>query len=121
MYFLTHLRVTYEESNMARLHIPQLIGSEASDACSFAYLHYKLGIGWDQCRILLDAFPILTFCDLEVGWEIEGISRDTLNEDALVYLRKRLQVGTKEVLGMMKVSLGSVVYFQAFYCHSYTH
>ena len=96
--------MSHKESDMARIQFPHLVGSDAADVYSIAFLHFKLQIGWDQCRILLDAFPTLTYCGVEVGWEIEGMARSRLNEDAIVYLRNRLQIGTKEILAMMKVS-----------------
>ena len=104
-YFLQYQGVTHEESDMACFQIPQLVGSDTSDAYAFAFMHYKIGIGWDQCRIMLDAFPTLTYSDLDVGWEIMGgVAKSKFDEETLIYLRKRLQVGTKEVLGMLKVS-----------------
>ena len=86
-----------------------LTGTDSSDACAFAYLR-TLGASWDQCRILLDAFPVLTACDTNPGWELacEGPVRKELNEDLMLYLRKRLQVGAGEVYHMMKVGAKNV-------------
>lgn len=58
----------------------------------------------DQIRLLLRAFPTLNYPDQEPGWELleSESSRSELNVNAIIYLRKRLQVGNSEVYAMMK-------------------
>eukprot|EP00957_Ditylum_brightwellii_P188384 14341381-Ditylum_brightwellii.AAC.1 len=106
LYFYQQLQVPYEEIDAARNELSDyLIGTEAGDACTFAHLHNKLGISWYQMRLLLEAFPTLTCCDTDPGWELfdhGGPVRSVLKEDGLFYLRKRLQVGSREIFGMLK-------------------
>jgi hypothetical protein len=58
----------------------------------------------DQIRLLLHAFPTLNYPDQEPGWELleSESSRSELNVNAIIYLRKRLQIGNSEVYAMMK-------------------
>jgi len=109
-----------------------LVGSDFTDIYAFSVLVYHLGVRFDTCLILLEAFPTLTVCDLDVHWEVLNenyrgrnrrrngrdssspqnkndsngmiFSNNRLEETVLVYLRKRLCLGTNEILGIIKVS-----------------
>ena len=61
-------------------------------------------VNLDQIRLLLYAFPVLHFPDQEPGWELleSESTRSELNVNAIIYLRKRLQIGNSEVYAMMK-------------------
>ncbi len=111
IYFYKSLKIPSGSINEARTELSQyMLGCDSSDVCSFAYLH-SLGITWDQIRLLLDAFPTLTFPDKEPSWDLIGTKiRSALEVDMLNYLRKRLQISNAEVHSMLKVSEHVQVY-----------
>jgi hypothetical protein len=106
-----NLAVMYQELKVPFLLIDQanveldfwLIGTSPVDVAVFAFL-YSLGITWDQCRILLSAFPFLVMSGLDPSWELcqTGPVRSVLREDSLLYLRMRLQLTCSEVFAMIK-------------------
>lgn len=81
----------------------ELNGVAYVDIISLGMLH-SFGASVDQIRLLLYAFPILIFPDQEPGWELleSDSTRSELNVNAIIYLRKRLQIGNSEVYAMMK-------------------
>jgi len=105
MHFYNNLQVPSESVDMARkeLSTTYLAGCQSSDVFTFGYLH-SLGVEWSQIRLLLDAFPTLTFCDQEPGWELldYGPVRSQLKESTLHFLRKRLQVNNADLYAMLK-------------------
>lgn len=69
LYFYNTLQVPSNSVDGARreLSTKYLAGCTSSDVFTFGYLH-SLGVEWNQIKLLLDAFPTLTFCDQEPGW-----------------------------------------------------
>ncbi len=112
LYFYQRLNVPTEAVEYIRKQLLPT-GADISDACCFALLHTQLGISLPQIQTCLNAFPTLTFCDLDPGWELLTTTTTTttcrnpirtqFNEDALHYLRKRLQIGTSDIFAMIKV------------------
>jgi len=106
LYFLRELRLPSNAVDKARSELATfIIGCDGSDVFSFAYLN-SLGVGWDQIRLLLDAFPVLTYCDREPGWELldnSGPVRSELDSRMLNFLRKRLQISNSDLHAMIKV------------------
>jgi hypothetical protein len=92
--------------NEARSELSQyMLGCDASDVSSFAYLH-SLGVSWESIRLLLDAFPTLTCSEKDPSWDLlDNNMRSELNEDSLHYLRKRLQIRNDDIHSMLKVCL----------------
>ena len=103
-YFIQGLQVSYELNLMADEQLyNHLKGADPSDVWTFAYLN-QIGVGWTQLEIMLDAFPTLTCFPSNTDWELNarGVKSDFINEPALIYLRKRLQAGTKTVSALLK-------------------
>lgn len=92
--------------NEARSELSQyMLGCDASDVCSFALLH-SLGVSWDKIRLLLDAFPTLTYSEKDPSWDLLNQNmRSELGQDMLHYLRKRLQISNDNIHSMLKVSV----------------
>lgn len=106
LYYIKELQVSTNLSILAENNLEKyLMGTERSDVWAYAYLN-KIGLQWNQLRILLDAFPTLTCIGTDVDWRLlnRGLIRDRLDEFALMFLRKRLQIGTMDVFTMLKVS-----------------
>jgi len=105
LYFYNTLQVPSNSVDGARreLSTKYLAGCTSSDVFTFGYLH-SLGVEWNQIKLLLDAFPTLTFCDQEPGWELldYGPVRSELKESTLHFLRKRLQVHNADLYAMLK-------------------
>mmetsp|Transcript_20331 Transcript_20331/g.30530 ORF Transcript_20331/g.30530 Transcript_20331/m.30530 type:complete len:959 (-) Transcript_20331:657-3533(-) len=104
IYFYKSLHIPPISINEARTELRQYcLGCDASDVCSFAYLH-SLGVSWDQIRMLLEAFPTLTYSERDPSWDLLDRSmRSELGEEMLHYLRKRLQISNADVHSMLKV------------------
>ena len=111
VYFYKSLKIPPASINEARTELSQyMLGCDSSDVCSFAYLH-SLGVTWNQIRLLLDAFPTLSWPDKEPSWDLIGTKiRSELEVDMLLYLRKRLQISNADVHSMLKVS--GIFYFE---------
>jgi hypothetical protein len=106
VYFYKTLHIPPLSLSEARSELSQyMLGCDASDVCAFAYLH-SLGVTWDQIRLLLDAFPTLTYSEKDPSWDLLDRSmRSELNGDWLHYIRKRLQISNADIHSMLKVSL----------------
>ena len=104
IFFYKSLQIPLTSVNEARTELSQyMLGCDSSDVCSFAYLH-SLGVSWDQIRLLLNAFPTLTYADKEPSWDlIDTKIRSELHIDMLHYLRKRLQISNPDIHSMLKV------------------
>ena len=110
LYYMQELQVSADQSILAENNLEKyLLGTEASDVWAYAYLN-KIGLQWNQLKVLLDAFPTLTCTGTDVDWRLSncGLRKDKLDEYALMFLRKRLQIRAMDVFTMLKVSL---VYF----------
>ncbi|CAB9513790.1 mitochondrial transcription termination [Seminavis robusta] len=70
------------------------LGVTAADIASWAHAQSALGMTSAQCQFLLQAFPSLRTCDVQPGWDmlLQGPVRYQLHEDAMAYLRLRLQL-----------------------------
>ena len=104
-YYIQELQVPVDLTIRAERNLEKyLIGADQSDIWAYSYLN-KIGVSWNQLRILLDAFPTLTCIEKSSNWELRNrkLTRETLNEFALIFLRKRLQIGTREIYLMLKV------------------
>ncbi len=117
IFFYKSLQIPLTSVNEARTELSQyMLGCDSSDVCSFAYLH-SLGVSWDQIRLLLNAFPTLTYADKEPSWDlIDTKIRSELQIEMLHYLRKRLQISNPDVHSMLKVcKKTSVISQQTFF------
>lgn len=106
LHFHKNLNVPSKIVEAARSELANsIVGCDTSDLLSFAYLS-SLGVSWNQIRLMLDTFPVLTFCDVEPGWELlgNGKVRNELDSIMLNFLRKRLQITNSDLHAMMKVS-----------------
>jgi len=106
LYYMQELQVSADLSILAENNLEKyLLGTEASDVWAYAYLN-KIGLQWNQLRVLLDAFPTLTCIATDVDWRLSnrGLRKDKLDEYALIFLRKRLQIRAMDVFTMLKVS-----------------
>jgi len=104
LYYMQELQVSADLSILAENNLEKyLLGTEASDVWAYAYLN-KIGLQWNQLRVLLDAFPTLTCIATDVDWRLSnrGIRKDKLDEYALIFLRKRLQIRAMDVFTMLK-------------------
>lgn len=120
LYFYKELGVSPQLLEQARLELgSRLSGCDSSDTYSFAYLN-SIGVDWVNIRLLIDAVPLITFCDKEPGWELLEKSspvRSELDVGMLNFLRKRLQIYNSDLHAMIKVQkfaallLESIVYF----------
>jgi hypothetical protein len=84
---------------------PLLVGVVAADIACLAHAQSSLQITAQQCRILLQALPSLRTCQVDPHWELfltKGPVRNQLKEDALAYLRLRLQLDPRQVVCMIK-------------------
>ena len=102
--FLYQMGVPLNLIDMARTELDEfLMGVGIVDIASIAYLK-SLDITWDQCRILLSAFPCLLTPSLEPSWEHteSGPVRSAFMEDSLYYLRSRLQLTPADIFAMIK-------------------
>lgn len=92
-----------------------LTGCDPSDVCALAYLHCKLGVTSQSVSFLVHAFPTTLSCDLEVSWEMltgtgrqqsqgggSSVIRSSFKDERLCFLRRRLQIGPKEIYAMIK-------------------
>ena len=105
LYYMQELKVSADMSILTERNLEKYImGTEASDAWAFAYLH-TIGLQWSQLRIILDAFPTLTCVSTEANWELRQKKENpkAMDEFSLLFLRKRLQIGPREVFLMVKV------------------
>ena len=106
LFYMQELKVSAEMSILTERNLEKYIqGTEASDVWAFAYLH-TIGLQWSQLRIILDAFPTLTCVSTEANWELrqKKETQKAMDEVALIFLRKRLQIGPRDVFLMVKVS-----------------
>jgi hypothetical protein len=107
-YFCRELDIPTRFLEQARTELGhRIIGGEASDTYAFAFLN-SIGISWAQIRLLLDAFPVITYCDKEPAWELldnRGPMRKELNPSVLNFLRKRLQISNSDLHAMIKVRI----------------
>ena len=106
LYYMQELKVSAEMSILTERNLEKyLLGTEASDVWAFAYLH-TIGLQWSQLRIILDAFPTLTCVSTEANWELrqKKETQRAMDEFSLIFLRKRLQIGSRDVFLMVKVS-----------------
>lgn len=105
LYFMRELAVSADMTILTERNLEKyLLGTEPSDVWAFAYLH-TLGLQWSQLRIILDAFPTLTCIGTEANWELrQNKGRKALDEFSLIYLRKRLQIGPRDVFILLKAS-----------------
>ena len=106
LYFMRELEVSADMSIPTERNLEKyLLGTEPSDVWAFAYLH-TLGLQWSQLRIILDAYPTLTCIGTEANWELRQNkgTRKALDFFSLTYLRKRLQIGPRDVFIMLKAS-----------------
>jgi hypothetical protein len=106
LYFYRDLNVASKTVEAARTELANSInGCDGSDLLSFAYLN-SLGVSWKQIKLLLDASPVITYCETEPGWELldNGPVRNTLDTAMLNFLRKRLQITNSDLHSMIKVS-----------------
>ena len=105
LYFYQTFQISSQSIDEARTELSMyMTGSDVSDMCAFELLH-SLGVRWNQIRLLLDAFPTLTYCDTDPSWELldhENV-RSKLKAGTLIYLRKRLQITNSDIHAMMKV------------------
>lgn len=111
LYFYQTFQISSQSIDEARTELSMyMTGSDVSDMCAFELLH-SLGVRWNQIRILLDAFPTLTCCDTDPGWELldHGNVRSKLKVKTLIYLRKRLQITNSDIHAMMKVRASYLV------------
>jgi len=106
LYFYNELGVSHQLLELTRLELgSRLSGCDSSDVYAFAYLN-SIGVDWVNIRILIDAIPLVTFCDKEPGWEVLEKSspvRSELHVGMLNFLRKRLQIDTSDLHAMIKV------------------
>lgn len=105
LFYMQELKVSAEMSILTERNLEKYIqGTEASDVWAFAYLH-TIGLQWSQLRIILDAFPTLTCVSTEANWELRQKKENpkAMDEFSLLFLRKRLQIGPREVFLMVKV------------------
>jgi len=105
LYFYRDLNVPMKEVEEARSELATLInGCDGSDLLSFVYLK-SIGISWQQIKFIFDAFPIISYCETEPGWELldNGPVRNTLDTAMLNFLRKRLQITNSDLHSMIKV------------------
>lgn len=104
-FFLQQLNVQLSSVDQARVELDSwLTGGSPMDAFTFAFLN-TLDITWDQCRAILGAFSSsLVSCDLQPSWDLieSGPVRQSLSENAINYLRMRLQLSPPEVVAMIK-------------------
>jgi hypothetical protein len=118
-YYMQELKVSAEMSILTERNLEKyLMGTEASDVWAFAYLH-TIGLQWSQLRIILDAFPPLTRFNTEAHWELRQNkgTKKTMDEFSLIFLRKRLQIGPRDVFMIIKVSRYNL--FAARWANSY--
>jgi len=112
LHFYRKLDIPARFLEQARIELDnRTTGCDASDIYAFAYLN-SIGINWDKIRLILDAFPVISFCDSEPAWELlDNKNRigNNLKTDALVFLRKRLQISNSDLFAMMKVRLSGSV------------
>ena len=103
-YFIAALGVTVESLNQARDALSSLLDGECvPDVATFAYLK-SLGISWDQCSILVQAFSVSVLsCAVDRTWEVyHGPGRKQLSEESINYLRQRFQLYPSEVVCMLR-------------------
>jgi hypothetical protein len=83
---------------------PLLVGVVAADVASLAHAQSSLQITAQQCRLLITALPSLRTLEVDPHWELflQGPVRTLLKEDALAYLRLRLQLDPSQVVCMIK-------------------
>jgi hypothetical protein len=106
LYFYNELGVNPQLLEQARSELgSRLSGCDSSDMYSFAYLN-SIGVDWVNIRLLIDAIPLITFCDKEPGWEVLEKSspvRSELDVGMLNFLRKRLQIYNADLHAIIKV------------------
>ena len=105
-FFMRELAVSADMSILTERNLEKyLLGTDPSDVWAFAYLH-TLGLQWSQLRIILDAFPTLTCIGTEASWELRQNkgTQKVLDQFSLIYLRKRLQIGPRDVFTLLKAS-----------------
>ena len=104
---IQQLSVLYEQTpsvvlEMSRARLDAwLAGTTSVEMAILAYLHWK-GWEWEQCRVLLHAWPCLLQPSLEAGWEVRGQVRKHLIPEALYYLQTRLQLRPWHLQAMFK-------------------
>ena len=112
LHFYRKLDIPTRFLDQARIELgSRTTGCDGSDIFAFAYLK-SIGISWDKIRLIIDAFPVIAFGDSEPAWELlDNKSRigNDLKTDALIFLRKRLQISNSDLFAMMKVRLSSSV------------
>jgi len=105
LYLYRELDIPTQFLEQARTELgSRITGGEASDTYAFAFLN-SIGISWEQIRLLLDAFPVITYYDREPAWELldnKGPVRKELNPSVLNFLRKRLQIANSDIYAMIK-------------------
>ena len=106
-YFLHLLQAPFHLANTATIELKQFLdGATFSDIAHVTFLH-KLGISWDQLRIIFEAFPTLVVCDTQPSVEMlnKGVVHRDIAPQRLHYLQTRLQISPSQVKAMLIVSL----------------
>ena len=89
---------------MACSQLEPLTGASRLDVAAFAYLHWR-GLEWEQCRVLMQAWPSIVSVTTEPSWELYergGYVRKYLLLDSLWYLQMRLQIMPSHIQAMLK-------------------
>lgn len=105
-YYLHILQAPFQLANVATIELKSYLdGATFSDIAHVTYL-YKLGISWDQLRIILAAFPTLVVCDTQPSVEMlkKGVVRRDIAHQKLHYFQTRLQLRPTHVKSMLIVS-----------------
>lgn len=105
-YYLHVLQAPFHLASTATIELKQYLdGATFSDIAHVTFLH-KLGISWDQLRLMLEAFPTLVVCDTQPSVEMlnKGVVRRDIAPQRLHYLQTRLQVSPSQVKAMLIVS-----------------
>jgi hypothetical protein len=106
-YFLHILQSPFHLANKAIEELKTYLeGASYSDIALVTFL-CKLGISWNQLRILLEAFPTLVVCDTKPSVEMltKGVVTRDVASHRLHYLQKRLQIRPAQVKAMLIVSV----------------
>ena len=107
-YFLHVLQAPFHLANQASVKLrTYLDGATFSDIAHMTFL-FKLGITWDQLRVILDAFPTIIVCDTQPSVEMlsKGVASSVrgIAPQKLHYLQSRLQIPPSHVKAMLIVS-----------------
>ena len=105
-YYLHILQAPFQLANVATIELKNYLdGATFSDIAHITFL-YKLGISWDQLRIILAAFPTLVVCDTQPSAEMlnKGVVRRDIAHQKLHYFQSRLQLRPTHVKSMLIVS-----------------